>query len=346
VVVIGRNEGERLERSLRSVRSDLHRVLYVDSGSSDGSVELGRRLASEVVTLDRSLPFTAARARSAGLKRLLELDGSVGLVQFVDGDCELEPGWLSRAQAALDRDPRLGAVCGRLRERHPDASPYARLSQMEWNRPAGETLVCGGIAMFRVAALNAVGGFRDSMIAGEEPELCYRLRRAGWRIERLNDAMGVHDGEMMRFRQWWLRAVRNGHAYAESAALNAADGGRGSLRPVASMLLWGLLAPLAAPGASPRLPRTLRSRAPLAIPFGPPLAHPSFLAQARGVSSARRPLRILLRPDQSPPLCRGVALLDRPSAAPAERADRVQGGGGEECPSVYPLIAAQNSAKA
>jgi GT2 family glycosyltransferase len=250
VVVIGRNEGERLERSLRSVRSDLRRVLYVDSGSSDGSVELGRRLASEVVTLDGSLPFTAARARSAGLKRLLELDRSVGLVQFVDGDCELEPGWLDRAGAALDRDPSLGAVCGRLRERHPDASPYTRLSQMEWNRPPGETLACGGIAMFRVAALNAAGGFRDSMIAGEEPELCYRLRRAGWRIERLDAPMAIHDGGMMTFRQWLLRAVRGGHAYAENAALQAAPGERGSLRPVASMLLWGLLAPLAALGGA------------------------------------------------------------------------------------------------
>jgi GT2 family glycosyltransferase len=246
VVVIGRNEGERLERSLRSARSDLRRVLYVDSGSSDGSVELGRRLASDVVLLDDSAPFTAARARNVGLTRLLELDDSLGLIQFVDGDCELEPGWLECGRAALERDRTLGAVCGRLHERRPDASPYARLSHIEWNRPAGDTLTCGGIAMFRVAALTGVGGFNASMIAGEEPELCYRLRRAGWRIARLDEAMAVHDGGMMTFRQWWLRAVRNGHAYAENAALRAVDGERGSLRPVASMLLWGLLAPLAA----------------------------------------------------------------------------------------------------
>jgi len=267
--VIGRNEGERLERSLRSLRSDLRRVLYVDSGSSDGSVDLGRRLASEVVLLDDSVPFTAARARNAGLKRLLELDASVELVQFVDGDCELEAGWLERGRAALQGDPSLAAVCGRLRERHPDASLYARLSQMEWNRPAGETLACGGIAMFRVDALNAVGGFHGSMIAGEEPELCYRLRRAGWRIERLDDAMGVHDGGMITFRQWWLRAVRNGHAYAENAALQAGPGERGSLRPVASMLLWGLFAPLAALGGlAAAAANPCAAVLPLAIIFG------------------------------------------------------------------------------
>ena len=237
-----------MDRSLRSIEGNSCPVLYVDSGSTDGSVELGRRLASEVVALDDSVPFTAARARNAGVKRLLECDGSLELVQFVDGDCELETGWLKAARAALDRDPSLGAVCGRLRERRPDASLYARLSQMEWNRPTGETLTCGGIAMFRVAALTAVGGFNASMIAGEEPELCHRLRRAGWRIERLDKAMAVHDGGMMTFRQWWLRAVRDGHAYAERAVRQLGPGGQGPIRQVASMLLWGFLAPVAALG--------------------------------------------------------------------------------------------------
>lgn len=269
VVVIGRNEGKRLERSLRSVKSDSRRVLYIDSGSTDGSVELGRRLASEIVQLDDSVPFTAARARNAGLKRLLELDGSLQMVQFVDGDCELEAGWLNRASTALDGDSSLGAVCGRLRERRPDASLYARLSQMEWNRPAGETLACGGIASFRVVALTGVGGFDASMIAGEESELCCRLRRAGWRIERLDQEMAVHDGEMMTFRQWWLRAVRSGHAYAENAARHGGRAAESAIRQMASMLLWGLLAPLAALGGAAAAASNPRaSFLPLAVVCG------------------------------------------------------------------------------
>jgi GT2 family glycosyltransferase len=266
VVVIGRNEGERLGRSLRSIDTDSCSVLYVDSGSSDDSVELGRRLASEVVELDDSAPFTAARARNAGLKRLLEFDASLKLVQFVDGDCELEADWLNSAQAALDAEPSLGAVCGRLRERHPDASLYTQLSQMEWNRPVGETLACGGIAMFRVDALIGVGGFNDAMIAGEEAELCYRLRRAGWRIERLGEAMAVHDGGMTTFRQWWRRSVRSGHAYAENAALQTGSGEGDRTRPVASMLLWGLLAPTGALGGAAMMAWNPRFAAvPLAI---------------------------------------------------------------------------------
>jgi GT2 family glycosyltransferase len=239
-----------LGRSLRSIATGSCRVLYVDSGSTDDSIELGRRLASEVVALDDSVPFTAARARNAGLERFLELDNSIDFVQFLDGDCELETGWLGRARAALDGDPTLGAVCGRLRERHPEASLYARLSQMEWNMPTGETLACGGIAMFRVEALIGVGGFKASMIAGEEPELCYRLRRVGWRIERLVEPMAIHDGGMMTFRQWWRRTVRSGHGYAENAVLQAGPGRLQSIRPVASMLLWGLIAPVGALGGA------------------------------------------------------------------------------------------------
>jgi len=269
VVVIGRNEGERLARSLRSVGFASHPVVYVDSGSSDGSVELARPLASEVIELEDSTPYTAARARNAGLKRLLELDASLALVQFVDGDCELEAGWLEAARAGLDRDPSLGAVCGILRERHPDASPYAKLSQMEWHRPTGETHACGGIAMFRVAALNGVGGFDASMIAGEEFELCYRLRRAGWRIERLDRAMAAHDGEMTTFRQWWLRAVRDGHAYAENAAMQWGSDEQRALRQMASILLWGLVAPLAAlGGAAAAVTRPWAVLVPLAILCG------------------------------------------------------------------------------
>ncbi len=160
---------------------------------------------------------------------------------------------------------------------------------MEWNRPTGETLACGGIAMFRVDALIGVGGFNASMIAGEEPELCYRLRRAGWRIERLDAAMAVHDGDMMTFRQWWLRAVRSGHAYAENAALQAGPGERNSIRPVASMLLWGLLAPLGAlAGAAVAVSNPWAALIPLAIVCAYGLLFGRILSVLRRLGESRR----------------------------------------------------------
>src|SRR3990170_3982962 len=89
IVAIGRNEGERLRACLRSVVGDNRVVVYVDSGSTDGSVEMARSMGAEVVELDLATPFTAARARNEGFHRLEQLNPNVAFVQFVDGDCEV-----------------------------------------------------------------------------------------------------------------------------------------------------------------------------------------------------------------------------------------------------------------
>lgn len=223
-VVIGRNEGERLQRCLRSIPLGVP-VVYVDSGSSDGSVSYARRQGSEVVELDLSIPFTAARARNKGFERLLASCPDLEFVQFVDGDCEFETGWLDVAAGALDDDVSLAAVCGRRRERYPDASFYNRLCDEEWNTPVGETRACGGDVAMRVSALRDVNGYDPQIIAGEEPEMCSRLRAAGWRIARLDAPMTVHDADMHSVRQWWLRAVRSGFGYAQVWQKTAAAGG-------------------------------------------------------------------------------------------------------------------------
>src|SRR5204863_8125599 len=122
VVVIGRNEGGRLRRCFASVCGPDTAVVYVDSGSTDGSIALARAMGIEVVELDLRVPFTAARARNAGWQRV-----QADCVQFVDGDCELRSGWLAAAQEHLRTHPEAGAVAGRLRERHPERSIYNRL---------------------------------------------------------------------------------------------------------------------------------------------------------------------------------------------------------------------------
>jgi len=167
VIAIGRNEGERLRLCLASAFGAAERVIYVDSGSTDGSVELARKLGADVVNLDLRRPFTAARARNAGWQRLLESAPTVEAIQFVDGDCEIVAGWLERAAAELAANEKLAVVCGRRRERFPGASVYNRLCDMEWNLPSGDIGFCGGDAMMRVAALKQVGGYNPSLIAGE-----------------------------------------------------------------------------------------------------------------------------------------------------------------------------------
>ncbi|WP_422418611.1 glycosyltransferase family 2 protein [Pseudomonas sp. GZD-222] len=245
VVVIGRNEGQRLERCLASLEGSADKVVYVDSGSVDGSVQMARQRGVEVLALDMTRPFTAARARNEGFARLQRLLPTMRHVQFVDGDCEVAAGWLPKAQAFLYAHPAVAVVCGRRRERFPQRSVYNLLCDLEWDTPVGEAKACGGDALMRADAFAAVSGYRASLIAGEEPELCVRLRAAGWKIWRLAEEMTLHDAAMTRFGQWWQRSLRAGYAFAEGAYLHGAAPERHWLRESRRAWLWGLGLPLA-----------------------------------------------------------------------------------------------------
>jgi Glycosyl transferase family group 2 len=214
LVVIGRNEGDRLARCLRSVRAIPNRV-YVDSGSTDGSVALARAEGVTVVELATPPHFTAARARNAGLAQLL----------------------------TAHTEPDLAVVFGRRRERHPERSVYNALCDDEWNVPIGEASTCGGDALFRVDALRQVDFYNAAMIAGEDPELSMRLKKKGWRIRRIDVEMTLHDAAMTRFSQWWHRIRRSGHAYGEMAFLHPDVRDPNCPRSVLSILVWGGVMP-------------------------------------------------------------------------------------------------------
>lgn len=255
-VAIGRNEGDRLIRCLASLADVADRVVYVDLGSTDDSVAAARAAGAEVVELDPAIPFTAARARNEGLDRLMQ-GAAPEFVQFVDGDCEVRADWIPAARGFLEAHPDVAVVCGRRRERHPEASLWNRLIDREWDTPVGEARACGGDALMRVGPLRAAGGFNPAVIAGEEPELCVRLRAAGWRIWRLDAEMTLHDAAMTRFGQWWRRAARAGHAYAEGAAMHGAAPERHGVAGVRRALLWGLALPVAAILPAPWAPASL-----------------------------------------------------------------------------------------
>src|SRR5882757_8744180 len=156
IVAIGRNEGERLVRCLESLPAGVRRVVYVDSGSEDGSIDAARARGAEVVELDLATPFTAARARNAGWQHLVELEPAVTTVLFLDGDCELVDGFLAAAVATLRRAPEVVAVCGWRRERWPERSPFNTVCDVEWRGGAvGSIRNFGGDVLMRVAALKA-----------------------------------------------------------------------------------------------------------------------------------------------------------------------------------------------
>jgi GT2 family glycosyltransferase len=247
VVVIGRNEGDRLRRCLDSLSGLMSHTVYVDSGSTDDSLAMSIARGAHVVELDTKVPFTAARARNAGFHRLLELHPSLEYVFFVDGDCEVVSGWTASSVQFMGQHPQAAAVWGRVRERHPEKSIYNLLCDMEWSAfQTGVTTACGGIVVMRVSAFRQVNGFHPRLICGEEPELCVRLRKAGWQIWHVDTEMTVHDATLLRFSQWWTRMVRSGYAYAQGAYLHGKPPERHWVAESRRIWFWGLWIPVLA----------------------------------------------------------------------------------------------------
>lgn len=246
VVIIGRNEGDRLVRCLDSLKDAGAPVVYVDSGSTDGSIAAAEKRGAAVERLSLEQPFTAGRARNAGLRRLLQMHPDIRFVQFVDGDCQVSDNWLSFARNWLQQHPDTAIVCGRRKEIHPDRSLYNRLCDFEWNTPVGTAEACGGDFLAVAAAFADTGGFNETLIAGEEPELCFRLRQQGWTIYRADQAMTLHDADMNRFSQWWQRARRAGYAYAARAALHRRVPGGLCRRENLRIVFWAAVLPLSA----------------------------------------------------------------------------------------------------
>lgn len=250
VVVIGRNEGQRLVQCLQSLKPFIQRTIYVDSGSTDGSLEMAEQYGAKVVPLDLSIPFTAARARNAGFAAAEQCWPDLAFIQFVDGDCEIDENWIGTGKAFLHENDRAAIVFGRRRERFPDRSIFNALCDREWNGPAGKVNDCGGDILVRKAPFKQSGGYLNSLIAGEEPELCVRLRREGATVWRLDAEMTRHDANITQFTQWWRRSVRAGHAFAEVSSMHAGSGLTTWRRSVLRSVFWAGVLPLSAVAGS------------------------------------------------------------------------------------------------
>lgn len=243
-VVIGRNEGSRLVDCLQSVLAQTPFVVYADSGSTDGSCAVAKELGVAVVVLSPDRPFSAARGRNEGAKRLLTLHPDCEAIQFVDGDCILQTGWIDHGAAELARRPDAAVVCGRRFEAHPSASLYNAMCDREWDTPVGRSDACGGDFIVRTAAWNSIGGFNPRLSAGEEPELAGRLRARGWQVWRIGNEMTEHDMKMTRFRQWWVRCRRGGFGYAQVWSSTSNLPTRLYGRQLTSALAWSTILPV------------------------------------------------------------------------------------------------------
>ena len=224
VVVIGRNEGQRLARCFESIRSmpgfaaNATELIYVDSNSKDGSPELAARYGARVIVLNAKRT-TAALGRNAGWRA-----ANGEFILFLDGDTILHPDFVNAALVPMLQDSSIVAVWGHRREIHPEASIYNRILDLDWVYAPGIAEFCGGDVLIRRSALEEVGGYDAELIAGEEPEMCRRMRSRGYRILHIDHPMTGHDLQITRFSQYWKHAARAGHAFAEiSARFRASD---------------------------------------------------------------------------------------------------------------------------
>jgi glycosyltransferase involved in cell wall biosynthesis len=244
IVIIGRNEGDRLVRCIESVKAmnfptDQYEILYIDSGSTDDSMKTAEGLGAKALEIEP--PTTAAKGRNKGIQ-----ESQAPFLLFLDGDTILDPDFLQKAMDYIQAHDDVAVVWGHRREIRPEDSIYNRILDLDWIYPPGDTPFCGGDAVMRKTALEKSGPFREDLIAGEEPELCNRITKAGFRIYHMDVFMTGHDLAIRKFSAYWKRCYRAGHAYAEVADLTGGrqfgrDGWRNHIQSVGYMVLPILL---------------------------------------------------------------------------------------------------------
>lgn len=290
-VVIGRNEGPRLEQCLRSVLAVSAQVIYADSASSDGSDDRAQKLGVAVTRLTDDGRLSAARGRNAGYAELQSRFPDCEFVMFIDGDCILQPDFMSKAIAWMRDHSKAAVVCGQRFEAYPRQSIYNALCDQEWNTPVGRATECGGDAVVRRSALDEVGGYRSDLRAGEEPEMTARMRAAGWEIWRIDARMTEHDARILNLRQWWRRTQRGGFGYAQVWSATRSLPQRIYAKQLRSAFAWAIGFPALVILAAVMFKAPL---ALLAIPLGYAVQLARIAARSQGAHRGTKAALILL----------------------------------------------------
>ncbi len=207
VVIITRNEATHIAAAIEAVLPEVARypgaeILVVDSASTDRTVDIARRYPVGVVRLSARWPLSAAAGRYIG-DRLT----SGQFILHLDGDMVLTPGWLETALPLMQANPHLAGVSGywvNLTVENGRVVHRETLEQVDRPTPVKEL---GGAALYRRQALVEVGGFQPFIRSYEEPELCARLRHAGYTLLRLPgqicDHYGLPEHSAASYRRRW-----------------------------------------------------------------------------------------------------------------------------------------------
>jgi hypothetical protein len=253
-------------------------VIIVDHGSTDGSGDGIRARFPSVRVVPIGPSGTAARARNAGAARAR---GDV--LCFVDADCVVPSDYLSRVGRTLE-STGAGAVGGRAVP--PAGSPplvaeWAAMRNPVVDGPCGD-LNGSALSVCR-EAFAAVGGFDETLPAGEDSELCLRLAARGVPIVQSRSLSVTHLDNPTSLREFFAREAWHGLGMLVPPLWPARD------LATAGTLVHGLFFALAAAGAA--LPVSAAARAALAAAL---LAAVPAAAVLRRALATRRVPRILI----------------------------------------------------
>jgi glycosyltransferase involved in cell wall biosynthesis len=195
VVLISKNQAWNIGRLiesiiLRTACVPSREMVLVDSASTDDTVATASMYAINVLRLRPDQPLSPAAGRYVGYKHT-----SAPLVLFLDGDMELCAGWLERALKVLRSQPDVAVVTGLTVDVWPatKAADSAEAEpSLEYSTGLTEVPYIAGAGLYRRQALEHVGSFNPYLYSDEEPELCIRIRQAGYRIVQLDTPIAYH----------------------------------------------------------------------------------------------------------------------------------------------------------
>ncbi|MBN1452689.1 MAG: glycosyltransferase [Anaerolineales bacterium] len=209
-MIIARNEAAHIGRAIEAALDGVKawpqtEILLVDSASTDATVEIAQRYPISIVRLSPEQFLSAAAGRYIGM---LHTQGT--FILHLDGDMELEPGWLEQAIPILAAHPEAAGVDGYYRNlyvRDGQVLSEGRMCEGPSDRVSTTSYFCGA-ALYRRSALKAVGGFNPYLISNEEPELSIRLRHAGFTLLRIPTLLCIHYGPPENSWEYILRRFR------------------------------------------------------------------------------------------------------------------------------------------
>ncbi|MEO6430322.1 MAG: glycosyltransferase [Nitrosospira sp.] len=210
-----------LAAAVREARSIDGEVILVDSLSTDRTVEIARSYPVRIVQ------FSCTEDRGCGAAVQLGYQFAAGeYIYVLDGDMELQPGFIARALDVLAAEPDVAGVGGKLLDTQiRNAMDAKRAETVGSVKNRTEVDELGGGGLYRREAIESVGYLGHRWLpAFEEAELGFRLRAAGWRLFRLPNVAVLHTGHAESSWGMLRRLWKNGRAHAGGILLRLAFG--------------------------------------------------------------------------------------------------------------------------